>query len=280
MPAGAPLTETELWRRHDDAEQRLTAPVSERMLELARLERGMRVLDIATGRGEPALRAAARVGPDGLVLGTDRSADMLRFAQARATAQALGNLHLQVADAETLAGVPEAAFDAALCRWGLMYVDRPRQALASVRRCLRAGGVFVAAVWTAPASVPYWSMPRDVLARHVPLPPVDDGAPGTFRYAAAGRLRADLADAGFATEHEEELATPVMEARTPEGLVDWCLDFGLRRLLAGHPEAVAAAWRRDMLAEAPRHRDADGTYRLGGVTRLVVARASVPPVQR
>ena len=40
MPAGAPLTETELWRRHDDAEQRLTAPVSERMLELARLERG------------------------------------------------------------------------------------------------------------------------------------------------------------------------------------------------------------------------------------------------
>jgi hypothetical protein len=64
-----------------------------------------------------------------------------------------------------------------------------------------------------------------------------------------------------------------MEAATPDGLVEWCLAFGFARMLADQPESVSTAWRRDMLAEAKRYRDADGMYRLGGVTRLVVGRA-------
>ena len=267
-----PSTELEVWRRYDDDEQRLTAPVSERMLDLAGLRRGHRVLDIATGRGEPALRAALRVAPDGHVLGTDRSADMLAFARERASRAGIVNLRCEATDAQTLAGVPDQAFDVALCRWGLMYLDDPRAAIAAVRRCLLPGGLFVAAVWVEPARVSYWSMPRDVLARHVALPPVDAAAPGTFHYAAAERLRADLVSTGFVVEHEQEMSTSAMEASTPEGLVAWCLAFGLARLLAAHPPAVRDAWERDMVDAASQWRDADGMVRLGGVTRLVVAR--------
>ena len=56
-------------RRYDEMESRLTASVSERMLDLACLRPGMRVLDVASGMGEPSLRAAHRVGPSGFVLG-------------------------------------------------------------------------------------------------------------------------------------------------------------------------------------------------------------------
>jgi ubiquinone/menaquinone biosynthesis C-methylase UbiE len=270
---GRPLTAVEAWRRYDDDEQRLSAHVSERMLDLAGLEPGSRVLDIATGRGEPALRAAARVAPNGFVLGTDISNDMLDFARARAAAESVTNLTLCVTPGETLAGVAEQSFDAALCRWGLMFFDRPVQALESTRRCLRAGGTLVAAVWAPPEQVSWWSMPREVLARQVRLPAIDYAAPGPFRYASAETLRADLASAGFSVDHEEDLATAVMEAASPDGLVDWCLAFGLAGMLADQPESVGTAWRRDMTTEADRYRDADGLYRLGGATRLVVARA-------
>ena len=123
-------TEKDVWRRYDDDEQRLTAAVSERMLDLAGVRRGQRVLDIATGRGEPALRAAARVGPEGVVVGTDRSDDMLAFARERASRAGIANLTLAVADARTLAGVPGQGFDVALCRWGLMYVGVTRLVVA------------------------------------------------------------------------------------------------------------------------------------------------------
>jgi ubiquinone/menaquinone biosynthesis C-methylase UbiE len=241
------------------------------MLDLAGTCRGQRVLDIATGRGEPALRAAARVAPEGVVVGTDRSSDMLEFARKRAAEMGIANLTLEATNAETLEAVPEGNFDIALCRWGLMYFDHPRRALAALRRRLAPGGVFVAAVWAEPARVPYWSMPRDVLARHAPVPPVYTVASGTFHYAPAERLREDLASAGFSIAHEEELSTPVMEAATPGGLIEWCLAFGLARMLATHPPSVRDAWLQDMAVEAARHRDTDGMYRLGGVTRVVAA---------
>jgi SAM-dependent methyltransferase len=266
-------TAVDAWRRYDADEARLSAHVSERMLALAGLRPGARVLDIATGRGEPAVRAAHRVAPGGIVVGTDRSDEMLAFARERAAAESVANLSLQVADGQTLAGIAPGAFDAALCRWGIMYFDRPHEALASARRCLRPGGLYVAALWTQPARASWWTMPREILARHAALPAMAPDAPGPFRFGAPGALRAGLGAAGFEPTHEEEIATPVMECATPEGLVDWCLAFGLARLLADQPPAVAAAWRRDMLAEADGRRDADGLYRLGGVTRLVVAAA-------
>jgi len=64
------------------------------------------------------------------------------------------------------------------------------------------------------------------------------------RCSAAEAFRTDLADAGFSVEPEEQQATPVMEAATPNGLIDWCLAFGLARMLADQPESVSTAWRR------------------------------------
>lgn len=262
-----PLSVEAIWRRYDDDEQRLTAPVSERMLDLAGLVPGARVLDLATGRGEPAIRAAHRVGPSGHVVGVDTSPEMLRMARERADREGVTNLDLHVADAETLAGAPPGPpCDAVLARWCLMYMADPLAALVAAHARLRPGGVLVAAVWGAPDEVPYYTLPRRILARYHPVAPPDPAAPGTFALADPARLAALLAAAGFDPEPAEPFEVPVMEAHTPDELLDWTRAFGLGRLLAGAPEAVQAAWARDLVAETGAER---GPVRLGGVTWLI-----------
>jgi SAM-dependent methyltransferase len=124
-------TPEQVWRAHDADEQCLTAPLNERMLDLARVAAGMRVLDLAIGRGEPAVRAAHRVGATGEVLGVDVAEAMLRMTQARADAEGARNLTLRVVNAEALEGVPHGRYDAALARRALLYLDAPAAALAA-----------------------------------------------------------------------------------------------------------------------------------------------------
>lgn len=274
-----PQTAAEVWQRYDDDEQRLSAHVSERMLDLAALRPGQRVLDIASGRGEPAIRAARRVSPEGFVVGTDTSAEMLSMARARATREAVTDLSFVVTSGETLAGIPDGVFDAGLCRWGFMFFAHPRDAMVAVRRRLKVGAALVSAVWTSPEQVSWWSMPRDLLARQLPTRPVDQPDPPDphrqrlFRYAVASTFRDDLEASGFQVEFEEERYTSVMESPAAEGLVEWCLAFGMARALNDQAPSVRAAWTRDAAVEAERYREADGWYRLGGTTRIVLARA-------
>src|SRR4051794_18072454 len=206
------LSAEEVWRRYDRMEARLTAPLSERMLDLAGVGPGMRVLDLATGRGEPAIAAAHRVGPSGSVLGVDLSESMLAMARERAARESLTNLELRVMNAASLEGIPTAYFDSTLIRWGLMYMDSPVDALVGARRAMVPGGVLVIAVWAEPERVPYFTLPRRVLEKYRPVPPIDPASPGTFRYAEPERLQRDLQLADLHVEHVEELELPVMEA--------------------------------------------------------------------
>lgn len=260
-----------IWRRYDAMESRLTAPLSARMLELARVAPGMRVLDLATGRGEPAIAAAHRVGPGGYVLGIDVSAPMLAMARERASREGVPHLDLRVTDAAAPGGLPGEGFDVALARWGLMYMASPIDALVNAHRALVPGGVFVAAVWAEPERVPYASLPRRLLERRWPLPPIDFEAPGTFRYADPARLWRELEQADFRVEHVEDFEVPVMEAETAAEVVAWTRAFGMARLLDGLAEGVQRAWEGEMTREAEALRR-DGRIRLGGVSRLVLAR--------
>jgi SAM-dependent methyltransferase len=264
------LTPEEVWREYDETELRLTALLSERMMDLARLGPGMRVLDLATGRGEPAVRAARRVAPGGMVVGVDVSKAMLRMARERADREGIANLELVATDAETLLGVEATLFDATVARWGLMYLDSPVAALESARRAMVSGGLLVAAVWAEPERVPYYTLPRFVLERYRAVPPIDPEAPGTFRYADLGRLQRDFAAAGFAIEHIEEIDVEVMEAATDVELIAWTRAFGLTRLLDDLPAEAQREWEADLVRMAEPLR-VNGYIRLGGVTRIVVA---------
>jgi SAM-dependent methyltransferase len=266
------MSPEEIWRRYDATEARLSAPLSERMLDLAGIGPGARVLDLATGRGEPAIRAARRVSPGGRVVGVDVSEGMLRMARERADAEGVTNLELCATSAESLDGVPTASFDAALARWGLMYMSAPVAALSATRRALVRGGLFVAAVWVEPERVSYYTLPRRALERYRSVPSVDPEAPGPFHYADEERLKRDLATARLAVEHVEEMEVDVMEAETGAELVAWARAFGLARLVDDLPAPTQRAWEAD-LVEAAEPLRRGGVFRLGGVSRVVVARA-------
>ena len=74
----------EAWQRSSAARNATLAAATERMLDLAAVRPGARVLDLGTGTGDQAFAAAARVGPQGHVLATDISAEMVAEAAAGA----------------------------------------------------------------------------------------------------------------------------------------------------------------------------------------------------
>jgi ubiquinone/menaquinone biosynthesis C-methylase UbiE len=141
------LSHEEIWQRYDRTEARLSAPLSERMIALAQLRPGMRVLDLATGRGEPAIAAARRVAPSGSVVGLDVSATLVDMARERAALEGVTNLEPCVANAESLeeiAALQHARVDATLARCGLMYMGSPVASLESARKKMVPRGVLVA----------------------------------------------------------------------------------------------------------------------------------------
>lgn len=73
------------WEKHRDIIRRMFAPVTDALVEDARIGNGHTVLDIATGPGEPALTLAALVGPEGKVIGIDPVPGMIAAARRRRT---------------------------------------------------------------------------------------------------------------------------------------------------------------------------------------------------
>src|SRR5215471_7513729 len=135
-------------------------PVSERMLELAGIQAGQRVLDVATGIGEPAGTAARRVGLSGHVIATDLAPQMLALGRALAAELGLENIDFREMDAEA-PDLPEQSFDIVLCRFGLMYLPDPQVALERLHTLLVPGGRLIAAVWGPPHKVPFARWPLE-----------------------------------------------------------------------------------------------------------------------
>jgi ubiquinone/menaquinone biosynthesis C-methylase UbiE len=265
------LSPEAFFRKYDGIESRLTGALSERMLDLAGIGPGVRVLDLATGTGEPALRAARRAAPDGLVVGLELDDGVLAIAREKARQRGISNLDLRSADAAAPHEVPPNSFHAVTVRWGLMYMAAPVAALVNAHKALLPEGVLVAALWAEPERVPYYSLPRRLLERYRALPGIDLEAPGPFRYSDVERITRDFAAAGFALNHVEEMDVPVFEAGTDAEMIDWVRAVGLTRLLNALPEDDQRAWELDLAGEL-RRMAAGGSLRLGGVTRIVQAR--------
>ena len=215
------LGSEEIWRRYDSIESRLTAPVSERMLDLAGIGAGMRVLDLATGRGEPALRAARRVGPNGLVLGIELADGLLQMAREKARQGGLSNLDLRSGKCGVRTGHSNRPFSRGDRPLGIDVHGGADRCPINARQALSPTGVLVAALWAEPERVPYYTLPRRLLERYRALPRIDPEAPGTFRYATLERVARDFGRAGFMLDHVEEMDVTVFEAETDAEVVDW-----------------------------------------------------------
>jgi ubiquinone/menaquinone biosynthesis C-methylase UbiE len=127
------------------------------LLTAARVEAGMRVLDLACGPGLVAGRAAERGAHP---IGLDFSAAMIALARADHS-----DSHFAVGDAEALP-FTDGSFDAVVANFGIHHVPDPVQALAEARRVLRVGGRVAFTTWAAPTENTAWRLLFDAIAAH------------------------------------------------------------------------------------------------------------------
>lgn len=255
------------WRKHDDYLSRTFKNVSDRLLDGAGVAPGGRVIDIASGTGEPAIPAALRVGPAGRVLGTDFVEEMLDCAREKADAHGLTNLEFRRLDGEAL-DVPEASFDAVTMRFGLMFMPDPAACLTRAYGALRPDGRISLSCWAAPERNPWVTVAMGVLKRHMEIPTPPPGATGMFAFGDPERLRATIAAAGFRDVRVEEVEIPVIDFATGAEYFSFTFDLAgpLAALFAQLDQATQELVAREVAEEATRASKAQGRILLPGVT--------------
>jgi ubiquinone/menaquinone biosynthesis C-methylase UbiE len=172
--------------------------VSRRLIELAEIKPGSRVLDIATGIGEPAITAANQIGNNGHILATDISPQMLSVAKQRAISLGLQNvIEFKEGDTETL-DLPSSTFDAVLCRWGMTLFLDIDTGLSNIYKSLVDGGHFAAAVFSSADKVPVLAIAANTIMKETNSPPPPSPkVPGLFNLSDENMLKNSFVKSGF-----------------------------------------------------------------------------------
>lgn len=204
------------WDRWADTVAASSARMNEPLIAAAGIAAGQRVLDLASGAGQPALTIAELVGASGEVVATDLVPEMLEGARKRATARALGNMRFEFADMEALP-FPDRQFDRVTCRFGIMFVPNAALAIREVRRVLVPGGRAAFMVWGPMADT---TMFRIILSAtdEVLGADAENDMSAVFRFAEPGSLSALFTRAGFVGVTEKELR---LDGNIPVGGAFW-----------------------------------------------------------
>src|SRR5260370_41464212 len=241
------------WEKPRELIRQMFAPVTQALIVEAQIDdaqvgRGHKVLDIATGPGEPALTVAALVGPEGKVIGIDPAPEMVEAARRAANQLGFKNAEVEVASADHLP-CPANTFDAAVSRFGVMFFPSPVDGVREMLRVLKPGRKLALAAWSFADSNPFHYVLSRVMERFVDSPPPAPDAPDPFRFAAPGKLRAVLAEAGATAPSERVLQLKIEAPLSVEDF--WALrsemSEKLREKLATLSAEKASEVKRQML---------------------------------
>jgi ubiquinone/menaquinone biosynthesis C-methylase UbiE len=177
------------------------APAQDRVLAMAQIRSGERVLDVACGTGLVTFRAAEAVGPAGRVVGTDISDVMVQRVIEIAAQRGMSQVTAGRSDAEEIIQGDET-FDVVLCALGLMYVVDPLRALEQMRRVLRPGGRVAVAVW-GPRSRCGWAEIFPIVERRV----TSEVCPLFFQLGGGDALQYALTRTAYSAIAVERIAT-------------------------------------------------------------------------
>lgn len=233
-------------------------PATDIMLDMAKVDQGNHVLDVAAGAGEQSLVAAVRVGPTGRVLATDISENILEFAAENARAAGIDNLETLTVDGEYLDVAP-ASFDAAISRVGLIYFPDQQAALARIKAALKSGGRFAAMVYSTPDRNGFFATPVSIIRDRAALPPPLPGQPGPFSLGAPGVLVKVMEKAGFTNIEERVIDAPLRLPSAADCLRFERESFGaLHQMLSGLGTADQNAVWQDIASALGQYETADG----------------------
>ena len=263
---------SEAWKKWWPVIEESTQVVSDRLVDLAGIRQGSRVLDIATGIGEPAITAARKAGPTGKVTAIDMSPEMLALAMQRAKDVGITNIEFREADAESLQLA--STFDAVLSRFGLMFMPNLLLALKIMRNALAENGRISAAVWSTADKVPAFLLPLEIIMKETGSKPPPPGTPGPFSLGDTNLLRQKFEQADF---QDVMIEKNTMNFRFPstERYVDMIRSTSgqLLAMMAGLPaERHEEVWNK-VADGARKHLDPDtGTVNFTNEVVYVTAR--------
>jgi ubiquinone/menaquinone biosynthesis C-methylase UbiE len=220
--------------------------VNDKLVELAEIKSGDKVLDIGTGIGEPAVTAARKVTPNGKVVATDISPQMLAIAKTRVRSLGLESvMEFKETDGEKL-DFPDSTvkFDAVLSRWGLMFFPNLSAALGRIRQLLAVDGKIAAAVWSTSSKVPVLGLAFATVRNEINAPAPPPGTPGPFALADMEALKRSFSQAGF-KDIETDIFQITFDFDSPESYTRFHqqITAPIHAMLASHTEEVKKrAW--------------------------------------
>ena len=265
--------EGEHWVAEAERFDRMLAPYGDQIIAGLSPEPGEQVLDVGCGNGALSLDVAARVGPNGGVLGLDLSGPMLSLARSRAAERGLGTVRFEQSDAQ-VHDFGDTRFDAVTSRFGVMFFEDPVAAFANLRSGVRSGGRMAFACWRSLLENDWLMVPAATLLEFVPMPEMPPpGGPGPFGLADPDQTRSRLTDAGWTDVELEPFEVRQWLADDPASVVNFLRRSEMAKTMLGDAdeETASKAWNavETMLAE---HTDDDGVH-LTGRAWLVTAKS-------
>jgi SAM-dependent methyltransferase len=192
-----------VWVEENEALDAMLVPLGEAAMAALAPRSGENVLDIGCGAGATSRALAARVLPGGSVTAVDISAPLIDLAMRKG-----GDISFICADAGR-DPLPNAPFDAAFSRFGVMFFEDPVAAFMHIGSAMKPGGRIAFVCWRA--------MMENVWARETivagmpfltePPAPPEPNAPGPFAFADKDRTAGLLAAAGWTDVAFEPLNT-------------------------------------------------------------------------
>jgi SAM-dependent methyltransferase len=241
------------WADRQQMQDVMLAPISDLLIDRAKVRTGERILDVGCGCGAITIALAPRVGLSGHVMGIDISGPML--ARARQVTPLGAPVDFVLADATVYPFKP-GNFDALVSRFGVMFFAEPALSFANMRKGLRPSGRLAFICWREPRENPFFMAPLQAVYKHVPkLPPPGPDDPGPFAFASESRVHRILSEAGFSNIKMEphNLALDIAVGRGLDAAVKSTLEIGpaARALAEQTPDLRAAATNSIREALAP-----------------------------
>jgi len=234
------------WAKWEDVFTKSAGPATETMLEMAGVNLGKRILDLASGAGSQTLAAAHKVGPTGQIVANDISKTMLLHVEQNAASAGISNISTLLGAVQDLDITPNS-FDAVICRFALMLFAEPAKALFNVQQALKPEGKIGVVVFSTPQTNLFFVRPMQILLQHAGKTPLP-GTPGLFSLGAPGILEKLFQDTGFINIETRILNLTFQMPSANQTLVMVQEAFGAYRAVIGDsPESVQTAAWRDVL---------------------------------
>jgi ubiquinone/menaquinone biosynthesis C-methylase UbiE len=242
---------------YEQSWQKQLEPAQTRLMEMAALEKGERVLDLACGTGLITFRAAAAVGPTGAVIGTDISEGMIAECTRVASERTIRHVAFERMAAEALA-FPDESFDAVLCGLGMMYVTDFAGSIREMFRVARANGRAVSAVWGKRDRCG-WSEIFEIVQRRVQ----SEVCPMFFQLGTGDVQKQMFEAAGFRDVRSDRITTTLEYANAEEACVAAFVGGPVAMAYSRFDEDTRRGAHAEYVESIAAHRRGDG-YALPG----------------